>query len=175
MMSLNTKRALLRFALFGMLGMLFEVCFMAIGVGRQGNLSLRGASSPWMFPIYGLIGIILEPIGEPLRARNVPLVFRAMVYIVLFYVVEYASGMLYLTLGINQRGVDNMHTVWDYGWTRYHLHGQVSLDMLPIWYCFCLSLEYLYRPIDTCATALALRLRPETLIAAHAPGADGRS
>lgn len=163
MLSLGAKRALWRFGIFGALGMFMEVCFMAIGVGMHGNLSLRGASSPWMFPIYGLIGVILEPITGPLKARGIPLPLRTVAYIVLFYIVELSSGSLYLLLGINQRGVDNMHTVWDYGTTRT-INGQVSLDMLPLWYMFCLSLEYLYVRVDACATALALRLRAGDLL-----------
>lgn len=155
MLSINQKRALWRFIIFGVLGMFFEACSMAYGVAQQGNWSLRGASSPWMFPIYGLIGLILEPLGAPMRARRIPLLLRALVYVIVFYVVEFTSGSLYLWWAFNQRGVDNMHTVWDYGWTKYHLNGQVSLDMLPFWYVFCLSLEFLYRRVDRCAAALA--------------------
>ncbi|MBI1320371.1 MAG: hypothetical protein GC168_15695 [Candidatus Hydrogenedens sp.] len=163
-MSLGAKRALWRFMIFGGFGMLMEVCAMSIGVGMHGNLSLRGASSPWMFPIYGLIGLILEPVAAPLRERGVPLPVRALLYIVLFYIVEFSSGLLYLYFGINQRGVDNMHTVWDYGNTRT-LYGQVSLDMLPFWYLFCFTLEYLYVRVDACATVLARRLRASDLLA----------
>ena len=75
---MEVKRAFWRWIIFGVLGLFFEVCLMSVAVGVQGNLSLRGASSPWMFPIYGLIGILLEPIGGPLLARRVPLPFRAL-------------------------------------------------------------------------------------------------
>lgn len=163
-MSVSLKRVFFRWLLFGMLGMIFEVCVMAWAVGRDGNLSLRGASSPWMLPIYGLIGIVLEPISQPLIKRRVPLPLRAVVYMLLIFAVEYVSGMIFLYFGINQRGADNMHTVWDYGGTRYNLHGQIALEMAPTWYVFGLTLEFLYKRIDACAAVLALRLSGDTLV-----------
>lgn len=168
-MSVSLKRVFFRWLLFGMLGMLFEVCAMAWAVGRDGNLSLRGASSPWMLPIYGLIGIVLEPISRPLIKKRVPLVVRALLYMLLIFAVEYISGMIFLYFGINKRGAGNMHTVWDYGWTRYNLHGQIALELAPTWYALALTLEFLYKRIDACAAVLALRLTGDTLVAEFPP------
>ncbi len=169
-MSVRFKRVLYRCLLFGMLGMLFEVCAMAWQVGWEGNLSLRGASSPWMLPIYGLIGVVLEPVSAPLVRRRVPLVLRAAVYMVLIFAVEYVSGMMLFAAGINKAGVDNMHMVWDYHWSRYHLHGQIALELAPTWYVLGLTLEFLYRRVDACAAALALKLRGDALFAGYAAG-----
>lgn len=166
-MTLNAKRALWRWIMFGILGLFFEMCVMSMGVAREGNWSLRGASSPWMLPIYGLIGLILEPVGAPLRRRGIPLPLRAVIYVMIFYVVEFSSGSLYLALGINKHGVDNMHTVWDYSGMAYNINGQVTFSLLPFWYAFCFILEFLYRPVDMAATAIALRFKPEDQIAAR--------
>ena len=170
-MVLGLKRALYRFLLFGLLGMLLEVFAMAWQVGQAGNWSLRGASSPWMLPIYGLIGIVLDPIARPMKRRRIPLPLRAVVYVVLIFAVEYVSGRILLHFGINRRDVDNMHTVWDYGWARFNLHGQIALEMAPTWYVLALFLEFLYRRVDLCATALALRLNAATLPEKHAAAA----
>jgi len=169
--SVAYKRAFFRWLLFGMLGMLFEVCLMAWHVGKGGNLSLRGASSPWMLPIYGLIGVLLEPVSAPMIRRRVPLICRAAVYMLLIFAVEYVCGMMFLSIGINKRGVGSMHTVWDYGWTRYNLHGQIAIEMAPTWYLLGLTLEFLYKRVDTCATALTLKLRADTLLTDYGGGA----
>lgn len=163
-MSLGMRRGLIRFVLFGIWGLAFEVC--GTGIPRwfeAGEPVMRGYSSIWMFPIYGLLGFLVAPIRDPLKARHIPLVFRAAVYMAGFFIVEYASGMLYLAVGLNQQGADIWHAVWDYSKEPYNLHGQIKASFIPVWYVTGLIVEPLYRWVDTAATALALGMRPEAL------------
>lgn len=164
-MSLSTKRALWRFFMFGMIGLALEVFVGANGAMRGGNWSLRGASSPWMLPVYGLIGIVLDPIASRLRAKHLPLVFRAVVYMIAIFAVEYISGRIYHACGFIKFGARSMETIWDYSDRPYNLHGVITLTFIPTWYTLGLFLEFLYARVDACATALAFGLRAPDLLA----------
>ena len=52
---------LFRFVLYGLLGWGLEILWTGINSVRNGDRTLRGTSSLWMFPIYGM-GVLLEPI-----------------------------------------------------------------------------------------------------------------
>jgi len=57
---------LTRFCIYGLLGWCFEVFWTAVtekAWGKQTDWRLVGHSYLWMFPIYGL----LAPLGEPLH------------------------------------------------------------------------------------------------------------
>jgi uncharacterized membrane protein len=85
-----------------------------------------------MFPIYGLIAPLYEPIHDAVRAW--PLPARAAVYAAGFMLVEYAAGWLLRRL----TGV----CPWDYtGRARWHVHGLVRLEYAPLWALFGLALE----------------------------------
>lgn len=168
-MSLNGKRMAVRFMLFGLLGLAFEVWGTAF-VPYQGNRWLvRGLSSPWMIPIYGLLGIVFEPIRQQLVRRKTPYLLRAAIYMAAIFLVEYAAGMLFLAVGLNQRHASHMDVVWDYSGLPLNLHGQICLLWTPIWYVTGLVLEPLYRWVDACATTLVLGLGAEDLMKRGAP------
>ena len=87
---MNWKRALLRVLLFACFGSSSN-CFSRDSAPEfQGNWNLRGHSSPWMMPIYGLLGIVAVPVSD-LKRRNIPFVLRAFVYMLLIFFVEYVS------------------------------------------------------------------------------------
>ena len=72
-MSLQTKRALGRFILFALLGLLAEVFFTAAGTLIRGDWNMHGLSSPWMMFDYGLLGLVRALAGMlvyPLAARS---------------------------------------------------------------------------------------------------------
>jgi hypothetical protein len=175
-MSLGTRRALIRFLMFGIWGLAFEVC--GTGIPRwweQGEPVMRGYSSIWMLPIYGMLGLLVAPIANPLKARRVPYVFRAAVYMLGFFVIEYLSGMLYLAVGLNVQGGNKYEAVWDYTGAAYNLHGQIQASFIPVWYVTGLMVEPLYRWVDTAATALALGFRADTLPSAAALTQDAEN
>lgn len=83
---------LLRFVAYGVLGWCVEIVFTALTRLREPDLRwrLEGTTYLWMFPIYGLIAPLYEPVHELVRAYPVPT--RAAVYGAGFLAVEYAAG-----------------------------------------------------------------------------------
>ena len=125
-----------RFAFYGLLGWCSEVAFTAIvGFVREGDRRLTGQTSLWMFPIYGLIQPLYEPLHDALRER-VPVAGRGLTYALGFLAVEYLSGrVLRAVVG---------EAPWDYSHARHHVHGLIRPDYLPLWAGAGLALE----PLD---------------------------
>lgn len=152
---MQTRRALIRFFLFALLGLLMEVFFTATGSGLGGNWNITGKTSPWMMIDYGLLGVLLEPIGGPLIRRGVPLFLRAAVYMLLIFVVEYISGIIFTACGLS---------IWNYSHLPYNLHGQITLLYAPFWYGLGFAVETLYRKIDAIAVLLLRGLSADDLL-----------
>lgn len=154
-MNENAKRAAVRFVLFALLGLLLEVFFTASGSLLRGNWNMRGHTSPWMMLDYGLLGVLVLPISGRLKAWHVPLVARAVVYMLLIFLVEYVSGMIFThLLGLR---------IWDYSQMRYNLHGQIVLSYAPFWFLLGLFAEHLHRKIDAFAVVLLRGVTVEDL------------
>jgi len=85
-----------------------------------------------MFPIYGLLQPLYEPLHDAMRER-VPAPARAAVYGVLIMVVEYGTG----------RAIRRLvgEAPWDYTTARRHIDGLVRLDYFPLWALAGLALE----------------------------------
>ncbi len=143
---MQAKRVALRFLLFAFLGLLMEVFFTGLSAN---DWNMRGHSSPWMMLDYGLLGVVLMPIARPLQRRKIPLVFRAGVYMVGIFVVEYISGRLFTACGLR---------IWNYSKLPYNLHGQITLTFVPYWYGVGLGVEWLYAKVDAVALLLLHRL-----------------
>lgn len=154
---MNGKRALIRFLIFAFGGMLGEVFYHAALGAWNGNWNLHGQSSFWMMLDYGLMGLILMPMATRLMRLGLPLPARAFVYMLVIYLVEYVSGIIF-TWGFGLR-------VWSYEGIRYNLHGQIMLYSAPIWYLFGLCSEYLYRKVDAVAVLLLRGFTAEQLAA----------
>ncbi len=163
-MSLNARRMLTRFVIFGVLGLAFEVFGTGLGQLRHGHIVMRGYSSPWMIPVYGMLGVVFWPIAARLRAARIPLPLRAVVYMLGIFAVEFVSGMVFLAVGLNRFNADRNHAVWDYTGEPYSLYGQISARFIPAWYFLGLIAERAYLWVDTWATALALGKRAEQLL-----------
>lgn len=141
------KRVLIRFMIFALGGLLGEVFAGAITQLSAGNWNLHGTSSLWMMIDYGLFGLILMPLTTRMVRWRIPLPFRAFVYMLLIFAVEYVSGIIF-TRGFGLK-------IWDYTGMSYNLHGQIALYCVPIWYTLGLFAEYLYRKVDAVAAFLA--------------------
>lgn len=148
------KRAAMRFVLFALVGLLMEVFFTAIGEGVKGNPSIVGHTSPWMMLDYGLLGVLLEPIGGPFIRRGVPLFIRAAIYMLLIFVVEFISGEIFTAAGLK---------IWNYSHLAYNLDGQITLLYAPFWYGLGFVVESLYRKIDAIAVLLLRGLSAEQI------------
>lgn len=127
-----------RFAVYGVLGWCAEIVWTAVRAkvtGQEAGWALHGTTSLWMFPIYGLIAPLYEPVHNALRHR--PALVRGLVYTVGFWAVEYLTGwMLRRLVGT---------APWDYaGDTRWHVHGLIRLDYAPVWFVAGLALEHVH-------------------------------
>lgn len=128
---------LVRFVIYGLLGVCAEVAVSAIlhkYEGKEKNWSLRGQSYLWSFPLYGLIAPLFEPLHDAIRAW--PFLLRGAIYVCCFWMVEYAAGWtLRRVLG---------QCPWSYAHCRFNLHGLVRWDFFPLWFGFGMLLEYLH-------------------------------
>ncbi len=125
----------IRFILYGLGGWGGEIIWTALTgklLGRQRDWKLAGTTSLWMFPIYGLIAPLYEPVHDALRSRPWPL--RAVTYMAGFFSLEYTSGWLLKRL--------TGTCPWDYTqYSRWHVHGFIRLDYAPVWALVGLGLE----------------------------------
>src|SRR5437879_7879638 len=86
---------LIRFILYGLLGWCVELFWTAIiekWEGKQKDWGLRGHSYLWMFPIYGLISPLFEPLHNALR--SFPWFMRGTTYVLGIWAIEYITGFI---------------------------------------------------------------------------------
>jgi uncharacterized membrane protein len=122
-----------RFAVYGAIGLVFELVFTGLKGAARGESPVRAAhTSLWMFPVYGLMQPLFEPVHDRLRGRA-RLPARAATYTAGFFAVEYVSGWLFRRL----RG----HAPWDYHYARWNIHGLIRLDYAPLWAAMGLAME----------------------------------
>ena len=155
-MSTQCKRVFVRFLLFALLGLLIEVFFGGISGLFKGSYRMVGKTSAWMMLDYGLLGVFCLPIQNSLKKRGMPLPVRAIGYMLLIFVVEYFSGLVFNKyFGLR---------IWDYEHLGYDLHGQITLLYTPFWYILGFALEPLHRLIDACAVVMVRGLSGDALM-----------
>jgi uncharacterized membrane protein len=126
-------RPLGRFAAYGLIGWCGEVAFTGLhDFIRTRDPRLPSRSSLWMFPIYGLLQPLFEPLHDGMRDR-VPAPVRGAVYGGLIIAVEYTTGTVLRRL-VGQ-------APWDYSDARRHIHGLVRPDYFPLWVAVGLAME----------------------------------
>lgn len=127
----------LRFCIYGLLGWCMEILWTGIPRQRPIDWRLPAHTSWWMFPIYGLIAPLYEPVHLRLRAKQYRWWQRGMVYALGIMGMETATGWLI------QRATG--HIPWDYrGKTRWHWRGLTRIDYAPLWFGVGLGLEPLH-------------------------------
>lgn len=125
---------LVRFVFYGLLGWCAEVVFTALteSLPRR-DWRLTGTTYLWMFPIYGLIAPLYEPVHDLLR--NAPWTARAVVWSFAFTVVEYSTGY----------GIERLtgRCPWDYvaAGKRFAINPYIRWDYFPLWAAAGLALE----------------------------------
>lgn len=115
----------------GLTGWCMEILFTSIGALRRRDMTLRGITSLWMFPIYGCAAI-LSPVSRFLRSK--PAWARGMAYMSLIFSAEYLSGRLLTKLN---------SCPWDYSRSRWNIRRVIRLDFAPCWFCAGLLFERL--------------------------------
>ena len=134
---------LIRFVLYGLGGWCGEVVFTALteSLPRR-DWRLVGKTYLWMFPIYGSIVFLYEPVHNLIR--DLPVLARAVVWSLGFTTVELISGWLIArVIG---------RCPWDYSEKRFAINPYIRWDYFPVWAIVGLALE----PI----TDFVIRLTP---------------
>ena len=98
-----------------------EILFTAFDSFRRRELKLMGKTSVWMFPIYGM-AVLIEPAYRAIR--NMPALFRVLIYSAGIFSMEYMSGSL-----LKKRGI----CPWDYSRAKSNIRGVIRLDYAPVW------------------------------------------
>jgi hypothetical protein len=143
---------LIRFLLYGCVGVVAEVFFTAayemisgtrrppidstvrIPMSRAERLRAQGHTTLWMFPIYGSAALLFEPAHDALRAW--PWLARGGAWMAGLFAVEAGAGLLLrATTG---------RCPWDYSYARTNIRGVIRLDYAPLWFAFGLGLERLH-------------------------------
>lgn len=115
----------------GLAGWCMEILFTALDSFRRRDMTLKGTTSIWMFPIYGSAAV-LSPLGRLLRKR--PFWVRGLTYMGLIFSAEYLTGHL-----LEKKRL----CPWDYSRSRWNIRHLVRLDFAPCWFGAGLLFEQL--------------------------------
>lgn len=159
---------LLRFAVYGMVGVVAEVTnYTLVKLGRKTPLtswifqadwrvdeklnlnaiwgkqcvwwSLYGQCSLWMFPVYGLCSIVfIERIYRVCKEHNINIVFRGVFYSLAILLFEFISGFILLYT----TGLK----IWCYK-DSLNIMEMTTLNLFPLWFFTGLFVEMIYREL----------------------------
>jgi len=126
---------LILFFIYSFFGVGIEVFFSSIhDYIRYKDIAFRGRSYLWMFPLYGSLGLIIEPLYNLIKF--IPFLLRGFIYLVIILAGELIYGYI-LKLIIKK-------CPWEYK-TKWTIMGIVKLNYLPFWLLFGYLSELLYR------------------------------
>ena len=125
---------LTRFVIYGLGGWCAEVVFTALTQSLpKRDWRLLGYSYLWMFPIYGLMAPLYEPLHDAIR--DAPLAVRAVIWSLGFTAVEYATGW----------AIERFtgRCPWDYvaAGSRFAINPYIRWDYFVLWALAGLGLE----------------------------------
>lgn len=141
----------------GLTGWCIEILFTAGGALRRRDMTLKGSTSLWMFPIYGCAAVF-GPIGRLLHRKS-PW-FRGFTYMSLIFSAEYLTGRL-----LRRRSL----CPWDYGKSRWHIGRVIRLDYAPCWFAAGLLFERLVSDPAPAARLRDGKRQPELLLCQKIP------
>ncbi len=128
-------------------GVFMEMTFFAVRVFltvKPRDYRLPATTFLWMYPAYGSLVFIFEPIHNAIV--HWPWWWRGTLYVAGCFAVEYALGW-----GI-KRIIGKIP--WDYSYARTHIHGLIRLDYTPVWLLFGFVLERLHTAFLAAAPVL---------------------
>jgi hypothetical protein len=126
---------LILYLIFSFFGVGIEVIFSSIhDYIRYRDISLKGRSYLWMFPLYGIWGIIIGPLYDLISF--IPFILRGFIYLAVIFIGELSYGLLLkLIFG---------RCPWEYQ-VKWTVAGVVRLIYLPFWFMFGFLSELIYR------------------------------
>ncbi|MBZ5562942.1 MAG: putative ABC transporter permease [Acidobacteriia bacterium] len=143
---------LIRFCIYGLLGWCFEVAWSAITEKprrKQRDWRLVGHTYLWMFPIYGLLAPLGEPVHNFLRVHF--WVWRGLAYLLGIWVIEFVTGWILRKL--------TGKCPWDYSNFPGNVRGLITFEYAPAWFVFGLAFERIHDFLVRIAPALQLALK----------------
>ena len=113
-----------------------EILFTSFHAFWNRDFRLKGQTSVWMFPIYGLAALI-APMHEHMTNKST--LFRGSVYTLGIFTCEYVSGSLL-----------KKHNMcpWDYSDAKANISGVIRLDYAPFWMAAGLIFEKILSVCD---------------------------
>ena len=118
----------------GFTGWCLEILFTSLHSLQRREMALRGTTSLWMFPIYGM-GAIIAPLYRLLHRQS--MFVRGCLYTLLIFTVEFTSGC-YLTR--------KNSCPWNYRHSSWNIREVIRLDYAPFWFLTGLLFERLTVP-----------------------------
>lgn len=139
---------ILKFFIYGFLGLIVEIFFTGIHSFISRDFTLIGHTYIWMIFIYGS-GVFLEKIHDVIREKNI--IIRGGIWVVVILSIEFITGILLKNLiGI---------IPWDYsGSSPYAVFGVIRLDYIPYWFILGLIFEKLHDFLDNFIFKLKMTL-----------------
>lgn len=105
----------------GVIGWCIEILFTSLTTVKREDLRLKGQTSIWMFPIYGMASSIELVYG---KIKNWPAICRGCLYSVGILTGEYVSGSVLKHFDV---------CPWDYSDAKLNIRGIIRLDYMPLW------------------------------------------
>lgn len=113
----------------GIIGWCLEIIFTGLQALRRREMTLKGTTSLWMFPIYGCAAL-LKPLFNLLAPF--PAAIRGMIYAFSIFAGEYISGIILTSKQL---------CPWNYIKSKWNIHGIIRIDFLPYWFLTGLLFE----------------------------------
>lgn len=115
----------------GLVGWCLEITFTACKGLRSKDFKLKGNTSLWMFPIYGLAAFF-KPLYRVIKKLPAP--FRGMIYTVCIFATEFLTGS-----ALKKKEL----CPWDYQSSPYNIDGVIRIDYAPYWFGTGLLYEFI--------------------------------
>ncbi len=109
------------FYICGVIGWCLEIIFTALHSLQRHEFSLRGNTSLWMFPIYGMAAI-LGPVSKILQKKSC--LSRGITYALSIFIMEYISGSFLMR---------KKCCPWNYKTSRWNYKDVIRIDYFPFW------------------------------------------
>ncbi|MFZ0546439.1 MAG: hypothetical protein WAM60_13425 [Candidatus Promineifilaceae bacterium] len=140
----------IRFVLYGLGGWCGEILFTALTESLpRHDWRLKGTSYLWMFPIYGLLAPLYEPVHDLIR--EIPLFGRVIIWSLGFTAVEWLTGWIIARF--------TGRCPWDYSDKRFAINAYIRWDFFLVWAIIGLMLEPVHDFLVRLTPAIEAALR----------------